>query len=419
MSTPTSEKPVRPDNTISLLDLIAVIAKRRWLIFISTGVSAVVILFYSIFTIRAAPDARFNLLPNVYQPQVKVRLQDQEGSSISNLFSGTDIGILANLAGGLSGGSSSADLAQELLTGKQILDELIEEFDIIRRFGIERFPKTNSRKLLSSSFKTEFSTTTGIMTVAFESTDKVFATEILTAAIQKLEDLFDGLTLKNIDEKKLFLEDIIARYESDLGVAQQELINFQKEHKIIDIRLQTEYQLNAIAELENQILDKETELGAIREFRRVDDPEVQRISRELDLLKTRQNLVRNGGRTDPGAIDIPQSELPELSAIFLNLTRDLQILQTIYGGLRSQYETTKIEERDNSQRFQIIEQAEVPEVKAGPSRAKICIIVTATAFFLSVFFAFVLEYFERVKSDPQESEKLRMIKGMLWYSHKK
>ena len=419
MSTSIPENRPTQSNTISLLDLIAVLAKRKWLIVITTAAAAVFIVLYSIYTIRAAPGAPFNKLPNVYRPQVKVRLQDQEGSSVSSLFSGGELGILASLAGGLSSGSSSAELALELLTGNQILDELIEEFNIIRRFGIDKNPKTSARMALTSAFDAEFSATTGIMTVTFGDTDKVFATEILTSAINKLENLFDSLTLRNIDEKKQSLENILAQYEKDLDVAQQELIDFQVKNKIIDIKLQTEYQLTALSDLESQILDKETELSALREFRRADDPEVQRMSRQLELLRSRQSLLKQGRRNDPNAIDIPQNDLPELSAIYFNLMRDLEILQAIYGGLRSQYETVKIEEKDKSQRFQIIEQAEVPEMKAGPSRAKICIIVTVTAFFLSVFAAFVLEYFERVKMDPQESEKLRMIKGMLWKSHKK
>ena len=113
------------------------------------------------------------------------------------------------------------------------------------------------------------------------------------------------------------------------------------------------------------------------------------------------------------SVNIPQSQLPELSARFLNLTRDLQIVQAIYSGLRSQYESLKIEERDTSSRFQIIEHAEVPEIKSGPSRSRITIIVTMTVFFLSIFLSFVLEYFERVKNDPIESSKLSEIRRML------
>lgn len=62
--------------------------------------------------------------------------------------------------------------------------------------------------------------------------------------------------------------------------------------------------------------------------------------------------------------------------------------------------------------FQVIERAEVPEVKSGPSRGKISIIVTITVLFLAIVISFIMEYIERVKQDPIESEKLNEIKGI-------
>ena len=110
---------------------------------------------------------------------------------------------------------------------------------------------------------------------------------------------------------------------------------------------------------------------------------------------------------------VAQTELPELSARFLNLTRDLQIIQTIYSGLRSQYETVRIEEMNNSSRFQVIETAEVPEKKSWPRRSVICVVVTMAAFFFSVLAAFIKEYFVRARRDPVEAMKLDDIKRML------
>ena len=71
----------------------------------------------------------------------------------------------------------------------------------------------------------------------------------------------------------------------------------------------------------------------------------------------------------------------------------------------------RIETQDTSRVFQVIEPAEVPEVKTSPSRSMISIIVTITAFFLSVFLAFVLEYFEKARSDPREAQKLDAIRN--------
>lgn len=406
-------------NTISLLDLISVLIKRKWFIFFSTLFAAVFIVLYSIYTLRVPSDARFNYLPNYYKPTVKIRLLNEDQSSVSSLFGGSDLGLLASLAGASTGGSSNADLAQALLVGNRIMDELVLEFDILNRFNIVENPRTSSRAILRESFEMEFSASTGILTVSFQNVDKVFATELLTSAVSKLETVFDELTMRGIIEKKLFLEDSIAQYDRELRDAQRALINFQRSNNIIDITLQTESQLATVASLESQILVKETDLATLKETRRADDPEVLNVTRELNLLKTRRDITKLGQQDGTSTLDIPLAELPGLSAVYANLLGDIEILQVIYSSLRSQYETTKIEEKDNSERFQIIEEAEIPEIKAGPSRGKICMIVTLAVFFLSVFFAFILEYFERVKADPVESEKLAAIKRMLWRRRKK
>lgn len=406
-------------NTISLLDLVAVCVRKRWLIIITTGLTAILIVLYSLYSLRASPDAKFNFLPNYYEPTTSVRILDEEQSPISSILGDSELGLLATLAGASANGSSSADLAQRLLVGNRIIDDLVEEFEIIDRFDIVENPITSSRLLLREAFETDFDLATGILTISFRNVDKYFATDILTSAVARLEALFDELNMRRVLQKKQLLEESIAAYESQLKAAQQALITFQARNNIIDIGIQTERQLNSLASLESQILITETELGALLENRRPDDPEVLRTKMQLNLLKTRRDLITLGKRDKGNALEIPLDRLPELSAVYANLVSDIEILQVIYSALRSQYETVKIEEKDNSERFQILEQAEIPERKAGPSRGKICIVVTLSAFLLSLLFAFFLDYVRRAKQDPVESEKLAEIRRMLRPRRKK
>ena len=397
-----------------MLDLIAVLVRHRWLIVLSTLVAGLLIVAYSVYSIKASSDAPLNKLPNVYRPSVQVRLQETQGQSLNSFLANSELGLLANLAGGDVGGSSSADLAQALLVGNTILDELAESFDLVERLGITEYPKSTTRAYLKNLFEHDFTASTGILTISVEHTDPIFATDILNSAIVKLEARFKELTVSSVNMKKEILEQSIEDYEVELRVTQQSLIDFQVRYGIISIEQQTGFKLAAIADVDSSILSKRSELRTLEETRRTDDPEVRRMRMELQTLEEHRNILVNGGpETGSAAVNIPQSQLPELSARFLNLTRDLQIVQAIYSGLRSQYESLKIEERDTSSRFQIIEHAEVPEIKSGPSRSRITIIVTMTVFFLSIFLSFVLEYFERVKNDPIESSKLSEIRRML------
>jgi uncharacterized protein involved in exopolysaccharide biosynthesis len=139
---------------------------------------------------------------------------------------------------------------------------------------------------------------------------------------------------------------------------------------------------------------------------------VVKVRNEIEQL---QNLIDElkGGFRVYSAEGIPQTQLPEVTRRYLNMQLDLEIQQSIYAMLREQYEAAKIEEADTSRTFQVIEWAELPEVKHGPSRGRLCVIVTITAFFLAVFAAFVREYLERVRQDPIESRKLNAINRVL------
>jgi uncharacterized protein involved in exopolysaccharide biosynthesis len=57
--------------------------------------------------------------------------------------------------------------------------------------------------------------------------------------------------------------------------------------------------------------------------------------------------------------------------------------------------------------FQILETAQVPDMKSGPGRGMICVIVTFAAFFFSVFLVFVLTALENIRNDPEAVEKFR------------
>ena len=78
----------------------------------------------------------------------------------------------------------------------------------------------------------------------------------------------------------------------------------------------------------------------------------------------------------------------------------------------------KLEEMDTSATFQIVERADVPEVRFSPSRAKTTVIVTVAGFFLSVLVAFIVEYFRKAGQDPAESEKIATIRSQLSFRRK-
>lgn len=88
------------------------------------------------------------------------------------------------------------------------------------------------------------------------------------------------------------------------------------------------------------------------------------------------------------------------------LKTELQVQESVYRQLKSQYEMLKVTMASEQPVLQILEYAEVPDRKSGPSRGMLCIIVTFAAGFFSVFLAFLLNAIKNVRADPVAMAKL-------------
>ena len=92
------------------------------------------------------------------------------------------------------------------------------------------------------------------------------------------------------------------------------------------------------------------------------------------------------------------------------LKLELSAQQQIYSQLKVQYESLKVTMASEQPVFQILEYAEVPDQKSGPSRGKLCIIITFAAFFMSIFIAFAINAVQNIKQDPEAMAKLKTSK---------
>jgi uncharacterized protein involved in exopolysaccharide biosynthesis len=99
--------------------------------------------------------------------------------------------------------------------------------------------------------------------------------------------------------------------------------------------------------------------------------------------------------------------LPSVSLEMNRIALELDAQRQVYTQLKVQYELLKVTMASETPVFQVLEYAEVPDMKSGPSRGLICVIVTFAAGFFSVFAAFAMNAVDNVKKDPDAMAKLR------------
>ncbi|HQJ23371.1 MAG TPA: Wzz/FepE/Etk N-terminal domain-containing protein, partial [Rectinema sp.] len=112
----------KDDDEISLLDLVAVLWKRKWLVIAITGLVAFGSLAYALGSLLLPPDKSY--LPNVYTPKATMLISSGTSSSLSSLLSSSGLSGLAGMAGVSAGGNANQQLAKVLATSNTTLDRL-------------------------------------------------------------------------------------------------------------------------------------------------------------------------------------------------------------------------------------------------------------------------------------------------------
>ena len=329
------EKIETQDEEISLIDLFAVLWHYKWLIIGITLFAIVLVLTISIVSILQPPEK--SILPNQYSPRALMLINDSSSSSssLSSMISSSGLGSLAGMAG-ISTGSSNSGLALYFAGTNSFLDPIIEKFNLVERYEIEKSPKANSRKALKEVLVASFDEDSGVFSISFTDKDPVFAAEVVNYAVSLMENMFLNLGIdKNVLEKKNLEENIQNSYN--------EIVRLQK----------------AI-----QVLESSVSYGGASS--------VSSVVLEANLLKA-----------------------------------ELEAQTTVYSQLKTQLELLKIQMASDKPVFQIIESAEVPDLKSKPSRGMLCIIGTFAGFFISVFLAFLINAIKNIKNDPVAMEKLR------------
>ncbi len=328
------------EDEISLIDLFAVLLRRKWLIIITTAIAMIGVVIVSILSLKLDPEKSF--MPNVYTPKAEMLINDGDssGSSLSSMLSASGLSGIAGLAGvNVNAGSSNSSLASYLLYSNTIMDSVINKFNFIEEWKIEKSPITSSREQLKKVLKSDFDSDTGIFTVSFTDKNPDLARNVVNYVVDMLEQRFLEI---GVDQNKLAKQNL----EENIQNAYDNILNLQKQ----------------IADLENSV-------------------------------------------SAYGSTDVPSIVL---STSLLKM--ELSVQEQIYSSLKAQYESLKVTMASEQPVFQILEYAEIPDRKSGPSRGKLCIIVTFAAFFVSVFLAFLLNALENIKKDPEAMAKLKGTK---------
>jgi tyrosine-protein kinase Etk/Wzc len=369
---------------LNLLELVQVVAKRKMVIIYLCGAAAVLAVVYSL------------TLPNVYTATAKVLPpQKESGGGLSALLG--QVGGLAGLAGGAMGFGGGSELYVGIIKSRSVGDAVVKRLDLVKEFKTKS-PEA-ARTALEGSLKIQVGKD-GIISVSADNGDPQMAARLANAMVEELGRKSVQLNLTKAGTERVFLEKRLAVVKDDLKKAESDLKSFQEQHKTIKVDSQAAVTIQGIARLKAEIASKEVQLATLQGFQTDESPEVRML--QSTLVKLRSQFAAMAGRGAGDNVIPPVGNVPSLGLTYARLMRELKIQEAIFEQLTKQYEMAKLSEAKDSSSLQVLDDAVPPSRKSKPKRSVIVILATVSAFFVSVFWIFIQEYFENLPAEDRE-----------------
>jgi uncharacterized protein involved in exopolysaccharide biosynthesis len=391
-------EPVAPEITVppqddpGLLDLAIVLAKHKRFVI---GLPLVVAAAAAVISL---------LLPNIYTGTTKI-LPPQQTPSAS-------AALLAQL-GGLAGGVASAipglknpnDLYVGMLKSRTIADELIERFDLKKRYGAEYMDEARKKLAGVTSI---VSGRDSIITVEVDDKDPKVAAELANGYVDELFKLTKVLAVTENSQRRLFFERQLSQAKENLTNAEVAARRALGQGGLVKVDDQGRTMVETTARLRAQITVKEVQIGAMRSFAGEENPELRLAMEELEALKREMGRIEGSGGGKAMYSSASAKGMDNLG-----LLRDLKYHEVVYEMLARQFEMAKIDEAKDASVVQVMDKALEPEHKSKPVRSRIVLLSTLVALIGGIVAAFFREAMNRTRSDPRHADRLQTLRRQL------
>ena len=388
-----------------LMHLLSVLSKYRRLVIIVTVTALVGAVAFSVVSIRLPPDR--SPLPDTYTASATLLVL----KGMSSDLSATILSALGIESRNVESASvfDMGELVLFVCKSRTIIDKAIEDLGLSQRYRTPGQTRSRLRDMVLRKCRFEYNRTTSAITISFEDTDPVLARDVANEMVALLNGWFaQNLGTTNTKQKQL-LEEKVKAVRADIDTLENRLRDLQTKYGVLTAQDLGTTQATTLAALRSQLILKEIDIKNYSATSTIEDPKLQQLREErqsiLDLISQTQRGVPDA----QGAST--QANLPDVQMEFNNLTVELEVQRKIYDTLSHQYEVSKLTSESESS-FQVLDLAEVPDRKSGPSRTRIVAIVGIAALLAGVAMALFLNSLGQYRrGQMQAMVRRRVTKG--------
>ena len=373
-----------------LIHYVSILLKYRWVVIGITAAAALGVMAFCAASVLLPPSR--SPLPNKYTASAVILVHRGAESELSQSIR-TAMGITGAPAYSGTQFDNGAFLVM-ILQSRIMLDKVVDEFGIIKKYRITSQEKSASRRMLLGELRFDNNVTTGALTVSCTDTDPVFARDVANRLVALLSEWYAQNLGSTAQQQTQLLEEKTNEVQGDIDKLQEQLSELQKKYGVLTAQDLDTTQASALAALRSQLILKDIDIKNYSDAGNPQDARMQQLKQErqniVDLINRMQQGMPAGSETDTS-----RNSFADVQTEFNNLTVELDIQRKIYNTLSHQAEVLKLTS-DSGPPFQVMELAEVPDAKSGPQRMRLIEEVIGVAFVVSVFLAFVLDAVSQV-----------------------
>lgn len=187
------------DEEISLIDLLAVLFKYRKLIILITGIAFIAAVLFSVISIKLPAD--ISPLPNTYTSTTSAFVNETDTESPQK----------------------NSALAVYYATQNNVLDLIVQKFDLINKWKIKDKQISTSREMLKKNLKVEYNKDSGVFTISYTSTDPQLAFNIVSFLLKKVQEMLKDNEQQQLQQQLLQQQLIQNSAKAQINIATEKM----------------------------------------------------------------------------------------------------------------------------------------------------------------------------------------------------
>ena len=287
----------------------------------------------------------------------------------SGLGSMLDVKGIGNIGGLLGIGKSETDLEEDIgiLESKSVLSDVVSQFNLMKVYNLKYME--DALKTLKGNVKFDVDKESQILSIAVQDTSPVRAQKMCSMFVQVLDSINKSLSQANAKNAEEYLEIRYNQCLSDMSAAEDSLRSFQLKYKIYDMTDQLTASIKAAAEVEGDIMLKETQANILSSTLGANDADTRRLFEEVaELKKTRRQLDTGMNVSNSLHTILPFANGPELMKDYFAKARDVAVQEKLFALIYPLYEQSRVEVERNTPTLLILDAPSLPEKKVKPMR---------------------------------------------------